>query len=44
MTTLSNNYWYGRQARMINGTDGEIFPPGLKAGEDLTIFVGQACR
>jgi hypothetical protein len=44
MTTLNNNYWYGSQARMINGTDGEIFPPALQAGETRTIFVGQACR
>uniref|UniRef100_A0A1I8C0J0 CD36 family protein n=1 Tax=Meloidogyne hapla TaxID=6305 RepID=A0A1I8C0J0_MELHA len=34
---LTNNYWYGEQARMINGTDAELFKTGLYSGENLEI-------
>lgn len=44
MTVLNGNYWYGEGARMINGTDGQLFKPGLAAGQKLTIFSGQVCR
>ncbi|KAL7078434.1 hypothetical protein ACQ4LE_002618 [Meloidogyne hapla] len=36
---LTNNYWYGEQARMINGTDAELFKTGLYSGENLEIFL-----
>uniref|UniRef100_A0AC35FZ97 Uncharacterized protein n=1 Tax=Panagrolaimus sp. PS1159 TaxID=55785 RepID=A0AC35FZ97_9BILA len=44
MTVLPGKYWYGPQARMINGTDGQLFSPFLLPNQKLTIFVGQICR
>lgn len=44
MTELTSKYWYGKQARMINGTDGQLFKPQLQSGEQLTVFTGQICR
>uniref|UniRef100_A0A914LXH1 Uncharacterized protein n=1 Tax=Meloidogyne incognita TaxID=6306 RepID=A0A914LXH1_MELIC len=41
---LKNNFWYGEQARMINGTDAELFKPSLYNSEKLEIFIGQLCR
>jgi lysosome membrane protein 2 len=44
MTTLNTTYWYGQGARMINGTDGQLFKPDLEVNQPLHIFVGQICR
>ncbi|KAH7731575.1 CRE-SCAV-3 protein [Aphelenchoides avenae] len=44
MTKLSAKYWYGSQARMINGTDGQLFKPQIQSGEELPVFTGQICR
>lgn len=41
---LTNKYWYGDQARMINGTDGQLFTPGLSPIEKLEVFSGKICR
>jgi len=42
--SLHDNYWYGAQARMINGTNGELFKPFLFTNPNLQIFIGQLCR
>jgi hypothetical protein len=44
MRQLSDKYWYGQGARVIQGTDAELFPPGLSDRTDLEIFIGQLCR
>ncbi|KAI6215453.1 hypothetical protein M3Y94_00386700 [Aphelenchoides besseyi] len=38
--------WYGPYARMINGTDGQLFAPGLDRRDSniLQLFIGQICR
>jgi len=41
---LSDKYWYGPSARMINGTDAELFQPNLFSALKLDIFLGQLCR
>lgn len=41
---LSTNYWYGPEARMINGTNGEVFPTNLLKNESIEMFIGQLCR
>ncbi|CAJ0942842.1 unnamed protein product, partial [Mesorhabditis belari] len=44
LTSLPETWWSTKEARMINGTDGQLFPPLLKAGEDRILFAAQACR
>ncbi|KAL3074196.1 hypothetical protein niasHS_015026 [Heterodera schachtii] len=41
---LSDDHWYGERARMINGTDAELFGPNLMDAPKLQIFIGQLCR
>lgn len=38
--------WYGPYAKMINGTDGQLFAPGLDRRDSriLQLFIGQICR
>lgn len=42
--SLEKSIWYGDPARMINGTDAELYPPNLYSQENLQIFIGQLCR
>uniref|UniRef100_A0A915EI23 Uncharacterized protein n=1 Tax=Ditylenchus dipsaci TaxID=166011 RepID=A0A915EI23_9BILA len=44
MSVLTNTAWYGPQARMINGSDGQLFPPNLFLTKNLEIFVGKISR
>ncbi|EGT53588.1 hypothetical protein CAEBREN_16141 [Caenorhabditis brenneri] len=44
MTEMPEGTWDTQYARMINGTDGQLFSPMLKREERLTIFVPQICR
>lgn len=37
-------WWFSPQARMINGTDGELFPTGLSRHSTLPVFLGQLGR
>ncbi|VDK69002.1 unnamed protein product [Onchocerca ochengi] len=37
-------WWGTAQARQINGTDTQLFPPFLSASNDLPIFLGQMGR
>ncbi|KAM3724802.1 Uncharacterized protein ACO02O_07918 [Dirofilaria immitis] len=37
-------WWSTAQAREINGTDGQLFPPFLSTSNDLPIFLGQLGR
>lgn len=44
MTEMPEGTWDTKYARMINGTDGQLFSPMLKREDRLTIFVPQICR
>ncbi|CAJ0578639.1 unnamed protein product, partial [Mesorhabditis spiculigera] len=44
MTILPETWWSNKQARMINGTDGQLFPPLIEMYQDRTLFAGPACR
>ncbi|VDN07428.1 unnamed protein product [Thelazia callipaeda] len=37
-------WWSTAQARMINGTDGQLFPPSIQIYRDLPVFLGQLGR
>lgn len=41
---MTEGTWDTKYARMINGTDGQLFSPMLKREDRLTIFVPQICR
>ena len=36
--------WPGATANDINGTEGLVFPPNLKEGDNLTVFIDDALR
>ncbi|KAI6177366.1 Lysosome membrane protein 2 [Aphelenchoides bicaudatus] len=40
------NAWYKDYARMVNGTDGQLYPPGLDRYDSnvFQLFIGQICR
>uniref|UniRef100_A0A914DUQ4 Uncharacterized protein n=1 Tax=Acrobeloides nanus TaxID=290746 RepID=A0A914DUQ4_9BILA len=42
--TLPKKYWYGDQARMINGSDGQLFTPNLSPSDQIQVFSGKICR
>uniref|UniRef100_A0A7E4VT09 CD36 family n=1 Tax=Panagrellus redivivus TaxID=6233 RepID=A0A7E4VT09_PANRE len=44
MTIQNGSVYYGPQARMVNGSDGQLFHPFLDSDQKITIFVGQICR
>ncbi|KAK0417648.1 hypothetical protein QR680_013127 [Steinernema hermaphroditum] len=44
MTHLPNSVWWSPEARQIKGYDGQLFPPGLRRGQVVDIFVGQIMR
>lgn len=44
MDKLPADWWSSEQARMINGTDGQLFPPSLPRSEDRYLFIGQIKR
>lgn len=44
MTVMPNTTWDTEYARMINGTDGQLFNPMLRREKRLEIFVPQICR
>ncbi|VDM49425.1 unnamed protein product [Toxocara canis] len=44
MEKLPAEWWSSDQARMINGTDGQLFPPLLSQSEDRYMFIGQIKR
>ncbi|KAL3081328.1 hypothetical protein niasHT_039805 [Heterodera trifolii] len=41
---LDDAHWYGERARLIRGTDGQLFPPGILEERKLQIFSGWLCR
>uniref|UniRef100_A0A0K0EJ73 CD36 family protein n=1 Tax=Strongyloides stercoralis TaxID=6248 RepID=A0A0K0EJ73_STRER len=41
---LNKSYWYGEEARIIQETDGQLYPPNMDSSKPLVIFAGQACR
>ncbi|PAV85573.1 hypothetical protein WR25_24960 isoform A [Diploscapter pachys] len=43
-TTAKDGAWDVPRAGNVNGSDGQMFPPGLNDHERLTIFAGQICR
>lgn len=44
MTEMKNTTWDTEYARMINGTDGQLFPPMLEKTKRLQLFAPQVCR
>ena len=44
MTSLPNGTWDSPYARMINGSDGQTFPPLIQKGDAFTLFAAQAGR
>ncbi|KAF1762809.1 hypothetical protein GCK72_011072 [Caenorhabditis remanei] len=44
MTVMPEGTWDTVYARMVNGTDGQLFSPMLKREQRLTLFVPQICR
>uniref|UniRef100_A0A8R1HZ51 CD36 family protein n=1 Tax=Caenorhabditis japonica TaxID=281687 RepID=A0A8R1HZ51_CAEJA len=44
LTMMPEGTWDSEYARMINGTDGQLFSPMLKREQRLTLFVPQICR
>ena len=44
MSVMPNGSWDSPYARMMNGTDGQLFPPMIQKGETLTIFAALAGR
>uniref|UniRef100_A0A1I7ZNN7 Lysosome membrane protein 2 n=1 Tax=Steinernema glaseri TaxID=37863 RepID=A0A1I7ZNN7_9BILA len=44
MTQLPSTVWWSPEARKINGYDGQLFPPGMRRGEVVDLFVGQIQR
>ncbi|GMT17153.1 hypothetical protein PFISCL1PPCAC_8450, partial [Pristionchus fissidentatus] len=43
-TLLPPLFWENDYARMLNGTDGQLFPPMLRKDVVLPLFASQACR
>uniref|UniRef100_A0A915PXE8 Lysosome membrane 2-like n=1 Tax=Setaria digitata TaxID=48799 RepID=A0A915PXE8_9BILA len=42
--SLPKSWWNSKQARMINGTDGEFYKPLIKKTDIIHIFVPDLCR
>uniref|UniRef100_A0A158Q454 Glycoprotein n=1 Tax=Dracunculus medinensis TaxID=318479 RepID=A0A158Q454_DRAME len=42
--TTPEGWWYSPEAREINGTDGELYPPGLWNHQRLNLFNGMLGR
>ena len=42
--TVPDNWWSLPPARMINGTDGNLFKPYISKDENITVFVSDMCR
>ncbi|VDK69962.1 unnamed protein product [Anisakis simplex] len=40
LSSLPVDWWSSDWARMINGTDAQLFPPSLSTKKDLFIFIG----
>ncbi|TKR68356.1 hypothetical protein L596_024348 [Steinernema carpocapsae] len=43
-TVLPDNIWWSREARKIEGLDGQLFPPSVQKGQLFHLFVGQIQR
>lgn len=42
---LNDSFWKGSEARMMNGTNSELFPPfQLLSAKKFYIFIGSICR
>uniref|UniRef100_A0A183CNU9 Lysosome membrane protein 2 n=1 Tax=Globodera pallida TaxID=36090 RepID=A0A183CNU9_GLOPA len=41
---LNDTHWFGDRARLIRGTDGQLFPSDLRDVQKLQIFSGSLCR